>query len=274
MRDWKGFTLIELLVVVAILALLIAIIVPALSKSKDHARRLICATNQGTVAKAVHVYTEEFDAKLPISCYSGGADDYEMTYSYYPWSSYIACTIDTSQVFGSHITEGPWGMGLLYQTDIVDEARSFYCPAMPKRSRSTVVINDYAYTYEAHIDDAGRWPWNTNEWATFWVCTSYYYTPFSKEKNELGIPAIAFKPADLLSASIMGFDIILDIGYMPHKIRKTSGGGVNAFYGDGHVEFRNSPEAFNYIFDPANWVSSMNSFNHHPEMFAEFLRKL
>jgi prepilin-type N-terminal cleavage/methylation domain-containing protein/prepilin-type processing-associated H-X9-DG protein len=273
-RDCNGFTLIELLVVVAILALLIAIIIPALSKSKDHARRLVCATNQGTVAKAVYVYVEEFDTKLPTSCYSGGVGDYEMAYSYYPWSGYVACTIDTSQVFGSHITEGPWGVGLLFQTDIVDEPRSFYCPAMPKRSRSAIVVNDYAYTYEAHTDHAGRWPWNTNEWATLWVSVSYYYNPFSKDKNELDVPAIAVKSADLQHASIMGFDIILDIGYMPHKIQKASGGGVNAFYGDGHVEFRNSPEAFNYIFDTANWTSSMDSFNHHPEMFAEFLRKL
>ena len=274
MEKNKGFTLIELLVVIAILALLIAIIMPALGKARAHAQRLICATNQGTVAKGVQIYADECDGKLPTSCYNGGSNDYEMNLSGEPWSAYVACTIDTSQPFGSHIIEGPWGMGQLYLMDVIDEPRSFYCPAMPKTSRNAVVVNDYSYRYEAHIDEAGRWPWNTNEWATLWVSTSYYYTPFSKDKNELDLPAIAVKSGDLLSAYIMGFDIILDIGYMPHKIRLTGGGGVNAFYGDGHVEYRNSAEAFDYIFDNANWLSSMDSFNHHPDMFAEFLKKL
>ena len=276
MRRNRGFTLIELLVVIAILALLIAIIMPALGKAKDHAQRLICATNQGTVAKGVQIYADEFDGKLPTSCYNGGSSDYNptQTSSDEPWTSYVTYTIDTLRDFGSHIIDGPWGMGQLYQMKVIDEPRSFYCPAMPKYSRSAVVVNDYSYRYEAHIDEAGRWPWNNNEWAPLWVSASYYYAPFSKDKNERDLPAIAVKSSDLQSASIMGFDIILDIGYMPHKIRMAGGGGVNAFYGDGHVEYRNSSEAFDYIFDNSNWLSSMDSFNHHPEIFSEFLRML
>lgn len=269
-----AFTLIELLVVIAIIGLLLAVIMPALTRSKDLARRLICATNQGTIAKGVHSYAADYDDKLPTSCYNGGGSDYNpgLYSSNVPWTAYIAYTIDVSQVFGSHVLDGPWGMGQLYEAGIVDEAKSFYCPAIPKYSRSMVVVNDYSYGYEAHVDQAGRWPWNNNQWAPQWVSSSYYYTPFSKDKNDLGLSAFAMKSTELAGYSIMGFDIILDIGYMAHKKGK-AGGGVNAFYGDGHVEFRNSPDAFEYIFDPGNWISSMDSFNHHPEMFFEFVRK-
>ncbi len=269
----KAFTLIELLVVISIIALLLSILMPSLSKAKEVARRIVCSSNQSTIAKGLFSYATGSDDKLPISAYNGGGIDLTGSSFHDPWSSFIAYTIDMSQPFGSHITGGPWGMGYLYDTGVVDVAKSFYCPAIPKYSRSVVVANDYSYRYEAHTDESGRWPWNQNEWASDLVPVSYYYTPFSTKNNELGIPAIAIKAAELSGSSIMGLDVILDVGYMAHR-KGNGGGGVNAFYGDGHVEFRNSRQAFDYIFEPTRWNSSLDSFNHHPEMYYEFVKKL
>ena len=59
-----GFSLIELLVVIAILALLLAIIMPALSKSKELTRRVICASNQKQIVLAMVAYGENNDGWL------------------------------------------------------------------------------------------------------------------------------------------------------------------------------------------------------------------
>ncbi len=56
-RERKGFTLIELLVVVAIIAILMAILLPALKAARDKARSVKCMTNTRNLAQALHQYT-------------------------------------------------------------------------------------------------------------------------------------------------------------------------------------------------------------------------
>jgi len=62
----NAFTLIELLVVIAIIAILVSVLMPALSKAKLLAKKAACASNMRSIGLAAGMYRSEFDDKIPI----------------------------------------------------------------------------------------------------------------------------------------------------------------------------------------------------------------
>ncbi len=64
---FTAFTLIELLVVISIIALLIALLLPALSRSRQSSRNLQCLNNQRQMMIAVNTYSNDNDEHLPFT---------------------------------------------------------------------------------------------------------------------------------------------------------------------------------------------------------------
>ncbi len=81
MQFRKGFTLIELLVVISIIALLMSIMMPALSKVKEEARKIACMSRLRQWAMPIQMYTSDNGGKFSKAVHSGIGNQQDKPYA-------------------------------------------------------------------------------------------------------------------------------------------------------------------------------------------------
>ena len=77
------FTLIELLVVIAIIAILAAMLLPALKNARDQAKSIKCISNLKQCGMSFNFYSSDYNSYYPINCY------YDGTSSYNGWFQFV-----------------------------------------------------------------------------------------------------------------------------------------------------------------------------------------
>lgn len=249
---------------IAIIAILAALLLPTLGKSKERALRVNCASNLKQIGLGLFMYAGDQGDRLPTV-------KFRNQNSWYPYE-----LARVSPGTGT-ITEGPHNLGLLWSTHVIPSPQVFYC-ASGKRYGG-------GWTYEYYLH-GGPWPQppptQPSGEPEDKVRGSYSYFPQSQTlevvARGLVLPAIRetgqnsylvpLKLTDVDPAKSMTTDLVhslLNPAAAPHRDGQIA--GINALFGDGHVKFQNAkgvPEAF----DPMLWADiGNNGFNYRRAMF-------
>ena len=93
----RGFTLIELLVVIAIIAILAALLLPALAKAKAKAYRIQCASNMKNWGYATVMYVGDYNDCLPY--FGDDSGNYSMDFWHMKLAPYVARLVQQGVTF-------------------------------------------------------------------------------------------------------------------------------------------------------------------------------
>jgi prepilin-type N-terminal cleavage/methylation domain-containing protein/prepilin-type processing-associated H-X9-DG protein len=242
-RVRQGFTLIELLVVTAIVALLAALLMPALASAKLAAGKAGCISNLRQIGIAIHAYADDFNGNIP---WGPKAGPYLNPGNFYPSTG--APTTLLSLQSGEAVA-----LGLLLKHHLTSQPKVLICPGVDQKLNAEVELakvgvrqaqGSYFYRHNSKtgLTDDPTEPLPLN------IKLANLGT------NRLGgqIRALAMDAQYLVSPDMGIF------GVKPHTHHRQR--IVNFLYSDGHVSTRDNRDG-RYSIDLVNASGIHRSFD-------------
>ena len=213
LRLQTAFTLLELLVVISVIALLLALLLPAIGRARESALSTMCSNHQRNLGLGITMYADDHDGQMPPI--ETGLDEYA------PIALHVTKYL---RVPGQQQLRADWsGLGLLFTGDYVSLPEAFYCPS---------VVSEPYLAYE-EIQVEGR-----DLESHYLMRSSYNYR--NGRYPSIKTPLLAQFAA---SGHAMTFDNLcfLTVEGSEAGLRSNHTDGMNAMFGDGSVSWFHDP---------------------------------
>lgn len=250
-RAGGGFTLVELLVVVAVIALLIGLLLPALTKAREQGRLMVCLNNLRTITMAAQSYAADNDGLWPVFPSYTNEDAKVALFNSWDYGGKTTSSFWTGPAEKRLVEDGPLNSYVEPEKNLKDppgarvEMPTFRCPSDPGTLQRSfwspgTVPNPTITSY----DDVGTSYHMNVQW---WYEACRRTTPPLSPSGQDTLPLWRhyekmFKVANFRSASRFAwcYDQSMDFIAVGGFEKKGDHGGENkatAAFMDGHVVY-------------------------------------
>lgn len=215
----RAFTLIELLVVLAVIAILAAMLLPALGSAKDRSRRAVCVSNLHQIGIAIISYAHDNAGTIP---FGPQAPPFTSPANFYPSTGAPTSLLSIQ-------SGAPVGLGLLLSLHLASQPKVLFCPGTDQPldtdlelSRVGVSQAQGSYYYR----HAGNTQLFDNPYSPF-VAENLKLDQMGLNRNGQPIKSLVIDTEFLAAPAMASFNV----KPRTHHRQKI----VNALFTDGHV---------------------------------------